>query len=797
MSRTNTRKRFARAPLAAAICLAFAPMAWAQDAAPPAEETAPVLDAVTVTAQKRTENLQEVPISITVLGTQQLDQLNIDDLEDITAAFPAVSFQRLGEVPSNSQIYMRGVASGGDGNHSGSLPTVGVYLDEQPITTIRGAIDIHPYDLARVEALAGPQGTLYGASSLAGTIRIITNKPDPTGFASGYGVEFNTIDHGGTGHVLEGFVNLPMSDSMALRMVAWEKRDAGYIDNEFGTLTFPTAGVTIDNAEFAGEDFNYVDTAGARLALGIELGDDWTITPSVITQNQFLNGSNGVDRNIGELATRQYKPQTAQDHWTQSALTVQGKIGNFDLTYAFSHFNRDLETESDYTDYAYWYDTLYQYEFYDDNGVTIDPSQYIQADNAFRKTSHELRIASPADNRFRFVAGVFWQEQKNDIEERYFIDNIATAIEVPGWEDTIWLTKQDRWDRDRAIFGEVSFDLTDRLTATAGMRFFEVDNSLKGFFGFGAGWSGNPTYGEAACLADPAAPPFEDAPCAFFDKTVEEKDHIGKFNISYDVTDDIMVYGTWSEGYRPGGINRRATLPPYLSDYLTNWELGWKAGFADGRVVFNGAVFQQDWEDFQFSILGQNGLTEIKNANNGRVRGLEMDLSWAATYNLRISGGVAFYDAELTENYCGQSEPDGTPVTECSDPNWPYDRAFAGTQLPITAPFKGNVLARYEFERGGYDIYFQGRVVHEGERETDMRESISDILGTLDAYTMLDLSAGFGRNSWNVDFYVKNATDERAELSRFTQCAEGTCGDQPYDVVAQPRTWGLRFSQEF
>ena len=791
--------RLARLPLATAIWLAMTPMAWAQSAGPDEAQASPVLDAIEVTAQKRSENLQEVPISIDVLGTEQIDQLNIDDLEDITTAFPSVSFQRLGEVPSNAQVYMRGVASGGDGNHSGSLPTVGVYLDEQPITTIRGPIDIHPYDLARVEALAGPQGTLYGASSLAGTLRIITNKPDPTGFASGYGVEFNTVDHGGVGHVLEGFVNLPMSDAMALRMVAWDKRDAGYIDNEPGTITFPSSDITVDNAGLARDDFNFVDTAGARLALGIDLGDEWTITPSVITQNQTMNGSNGVDRGVGELSTHQFKPQTARDRWTQSALTVEGRIGDFDLTYAFAHFNRDLETESDYTDYAYWYDTLFGYGTYfvDDGGEMIDPSQYIQAENGFRKTSHELRLASPAEHRLRFVAGVFWQEQVNDIKERYFVDGLATSLEVPGWDDTLWLTKQDRVDRDRALFGEVSFDVTDRLTATAGMRFFDVDNSLRGFFGFGAGYSGNETYGQGACLADPSLPPYEDTPCEVFDKRVEENDHIGRVNLSYDLTDDVMVYGTWSEGFRPGGINRRGTLPPYLSDYLTNWEFGWKAAFADGRLVFNGAVFQQDWEDFQFSILGQNGLTEIKNANNGRIRGLEMDLRWAATYNLTLTGGVAFYDAELTENYCGLAEPDGTPVTECADPDWEFDRAFEGTQLPVTAPFKGNLTARYEFEHAGFDVHFQGRVVHEGERETDLREGIREILGTLDAYTMLDLSAGFGRGSWNLDLYVKNATDERAELSRFTQCAETTCFAQPYDVIAQPRTWGLRFSQEF
>ena len=176
-SRTKPRNgaRLARGTLATAIVFAISSSAWAQQVA---TEEAPVLEAVTVTAQKRTENLQKVPISIQVLGTEQLDELHIADFQDIATQFPSVSFQRLGEVPSNFQVYMRGVASGGDGNHSGPLPTVGVYVDEQPVTTIRGAIDLHPYDIQRVEALAGPQGTLYGASSQAGTIRIITNKPD-------------------------------------------------------------------------------------------------------------------------------------------------------------------------------------------------------------------------------------------------------------------------------------------------------------------------------------------------------------------------------------------------------------------------------------------------------------------------------------------------------------------------------------------------------------------------------------------------------------------------------------------
>ena len=782
--------RLARGTLATAIVFAISTSAWAQQAS---TEEAPVLDAVTVTAQKRSENLQKVPISIQVLGTEQLDELHVTDFQDIATQFPSVSFQRLGEVPSNFQVYMRGVASGGDGNHSGPLPTVGVYVDEQPVTTIRGAIDLHPYDIQRVEALAGPQGTLYGASSQAGTIRIITNKPDASGFAAGYGLELNSISDGGTGHVAEGFINLPMGENAAIRLVGWDRDDAGFIDNVFGERTFPTSGITIDNADRAADDFNFSDTTGARAALKIDLNDNWTITPSIITQRQDINGSFGVDPDVGDLQTTQFYPQTSEDRWTQSALTVQGRIGNFDVTYAYAHLDRDLDTESDYSDYAYWYDTLFGYGtyFYDDNGDLINPSQYIQARNGYKKQTHELRIASPAENRFRFVAGVFWQEQDNDIQERYRIDGLADSLSVTGWEDTLWLTRQQRQDKDQAFFGEVSYDITDRLTATAGMRFFEVDNSLRGFFGFNDGYSSNPTYGEGACNTQ-SLPPYPNAPCEVFNKSVQENDSLGKFNLSYQINDDAMVYGTWSEGYRPGGINRRGTLDPYVSDYLTNWELGWKTRWADGRLTFNGAVFQQEWEDFQFAILGQNGLTEIKNANQAQIRGIEADISWAATYNLRLSGGVAIYDAELTENYCGFTDANGDPETNCASPEAP-----SGTRLPITADFKGNLTARYTFDVGSFEAHVQGQVLHEGKRSTDLRTAERAILGDLGAYTLFDLSAGFGRGNWDVDFYIKNVFDERAELSRFAQCAEAVCGEQAYTVVARPRTFGVRFSQDF
>lgn len=838
----HPRPRIARLPLAAAICVAFSSPAFAQEAAPAEAQqpTAATLDTITVTAQKRAENLQKVPISIQVLGTEKLEQLNVGDFEDYVKYLPSVSYQSAGS--GFAQVYMRGVSSGGDGNHSGSLPSVGVYLDEQPVTTIQGAIDPHMYDIARVEVLSGPQGTLYGASAQAGAVRIITNKPDPAGFEAGYSFELNTVSNGGFGHVEEGFVNLPLGESAAIRLVGWNQHDAGYIDNAAGERTFPVSGITIGNARDcvaaenfechgqAKKDYNDLDTRGARAALKVDLNDAWTITPTLMGQRTTTHGVNYFDPAVGDLALTHFYPERSDDRWWQAALTVEGKIGNFDLTYAYAHLKRDDEVESDYNDYSFWYDTMYAYGayIYDNDGALINPSQYIQGKDRYTKDSHELRIASPSENRLRFVGGLFWQTQKHNIQQRYKIDNLADWEDTPGWPDTLWLTKQQREDHDEAVFGELSFDfIPDKLTGTIGGRHFRADNSLAGYFGFSAGfWSTSP-YGEAGCISPE---PFQTAPCLDFDKRVKESGNLGKANLTWNVTDTKLLYVTWSEGYRPGGINRRGTLPPYLSDYLTNYELGWKTSWLDNALTFNGSVFRQEWKDFQFSILGANGLTEIKNANQARIDGAEFELNWAATYNLHLSAGAAFYDAKLTENFCGWTDESGHSVTMCPpgtiNPNGTFDdptddfevdgpEAPSGAELPITPKVKGNLVARYTWDVGNLEAYVQGAAAYVGERRSDLRTFEGDILGDMPSYTTTDLSAGIGGGDWSLDLFVTNATDERAVLGRFTLCSEAICGNaippedaaypappeyangQVYTVTNQPRTVGIRFSQKF
>ncbi|MFM6854450.1 MAG: TonB-dependent receptor plug domain-containing protein, partial [Sphingopyxis sp.] len=451
MKRAN-RNMIAIALLASAACVATPAMAQSA--------TGPQADAnaddgsgdIIVTAQKREENLQDVPISVTVLGTRKLDQLNITNFAQYTAMLPSVAFQS--SQPGQTNVYIRGVASGGDGNHSGSLPSVGVYLDEQAVTTIGGTLDVHIYDIARIESLAGPQGTLYGASSEAGTLRIITNKPSTAGFEGRVDAEVNTVAHGGIGGRMEGMINAPLSDMAALRVVGFYQHDAGYIDNVPGTRTFlPTpGGITVNNSAFVENNANDTEIYGGRAALKIDLDDTWTVTPTLLFQDQTSHGSYAYDPRVGDLQVQRFFPEYRHDRFVQAAMTIEGQLGNWDLTYAGAYLDRKVNQSSDYTDYAEAYDSLYSSVgglasyFYLQNaaGATIDPRQQVLGTDHFRKMSHEFRVSSPQDERFRVTAGAFMQRQTNEIHQDYQVAGLAPLLSVNGVPGTLWLTQQHR-----------------------------------------------------------------------------------------------------------------------------------------------------------------------------------------------------------------------------------------------------------------------------------------------------------------------------------------------------------------
>jgi outer membrane receptor protein involved in Fe transport len=772
----NDQRNFRRATRWSAGLLATTMLTGAAGSAL-AQTSSAELEEIVVTAQKRSENLQDVPISIQALGSERLESLQVNDTVDYVKFMPSVTAPT--GAPGFSNFYMRGVASGENNNHSGPLPSVGVYLDEQPVTTITGPLDVHIYDIARVEVLAGPQGTLYGASSQAGTIRIITNKPDASGFKAGYDLEANSVAHGDVGYSAEGFVNIPLHEKAAVRLVAWAEHDAGYIDNIPGSFVYPTGSIPVNNAGEVENDYNEVDIVGARAALKIDLTENWSVTPTLMGQRTQADGGFAADPRLGDLKVQRYYPEGVDDKWVQAAMTIEGQVANLDVLYAGAHMRRWVDTDSDYSDYSYFYDTLFGYGAYttDDAGNFINTSQYIQGRDYFKKTSHELRVASPTENRFKVVAGLFYQKQTHNIEQRYRIDNLATATEVPGWPDTLWLTKQLRTDRDYAAFADGTFDLTDQLSITGGIRFFKYKNSLDGFFGFGLGYSSRT--GVGACFGPPIV---DGGPCTNVNKTTKGDGHTYRINATYKVTDDKMVYATLSTGFRPGGINRRGTLPPYDADFLKNHEIGWKTSWMGNRLRWNGAIFYEKWDDFQFSFLGANGLTEIRNAGKAKMKGVESDISWLVAEGFTLQGAAAYTDAELDEDYV-------------PDPSAPPE-ALKGTSLPVTAKFKGNLTARYEWMIGDMDAHLQGSVVHTGSAYPDLRISDRAVIGKLPSSTTFDFSFGVNKDSWRVEAFAKNLFDDDGQNDRFVQCATAVC-TRVYTIPIRPRTIGVKFGQSF
>lgn len=774
------------------------------------------VETVVVTATKRAENLQNVPFSIQAIGSERLDQLQIQGYTDYFKYLPSVTYQPGGTsggagagngAPGFANVYMRGVVAGGDGNHSGSLPSVGMYLDEQPVTTIGGNLNIHIYDIARVEQLAGPQGTLYGASSEAGTIRIITNQPDPSGFEASYDLEGNHVDHGDFGYIFEGMVNQPIAENAAIRLVAWDEHDAGFIDNVPGTRFYPTSGITINNFKIAKDAFNDADTIGARGALKIDLNSNWTITPSLIAQEEKSNGVTSWDPRVGYLEVTHFYPDYVHDGWWQAALTVEGKISDLDLVYSGGYMDRRVREESDYTDYSFWYDTLYGYGAYWTNnaGKPVDPSQYILAQDHFTKTSQELRISSPGSDRLRFVAGLFYELQTHYILQDYKINAIGSDISVPGWPSTIWLTDEERTDRDYAAYGEVSYDILPNLTATGGLRLFEAVNSLEGFFGFGAGYSSHT--GVSQCFAPPSEP---GDPCTNLNKAVTETGETHKLNLSWHVDDDHMVYATYSTGFRPGGINRRGTVPPYQPDTLDNYEVGWKTTWLNHDLRWNGALFHEVWNNFQYSVLGLNSFTEIHNAGTGIINGIETDVDWLVDDHLSFAGSGAITDANLTTVLCGVTNPaNNQPVTVCPgplDPNPPW--APANTQLPVTPKYKGNITGRYQWNFLDFLAHAQVSLVSQSSAWPDLRieapnpvtgveTPIRSALGKQAGFTTIDASLGVERDSWHAELFVQNLFNAPGDLFNFPMCTTQVCENETYQTPITPRLIGIRFGQKF
>ena len=863
--RSRGRHLWRYAPLASAISaiLAGVPVARADTAQAQSSDT---LEEVVVTAQKKTENLQNVPISIETISTEKLAQLNIANLDDYVQYLAGVttikSIGQGGNGIGTTHVYMRSINSGQDGNHSGSQPTVGTYFDEQPVTTIDGTVDMHVYDIARVEVLEGPQGTLYGASSEAGTIRIISNKPDPTKFEASYDISGDAITNGGgKGWKAEGFVNIPLSPIAAVRLVGWDEHDPGYISNVAGTdanagilngnRTFPTwtgaTGLTLSNADSVSSNYNTSETRGGRAALKLDLGDNWTVTPTVMGQSLGAVGFFGYDPAVGPLEVTHFGPENDQDSFTQEALTVEGKVSDFDIVYTGAYFVRNQHSIADYADYSYFYDKYFGSgaNWVNNAGTPAEPQEFVIEKHHYTKWSNELRVTTPQQYAVKGTVGIFAQRQVHEIWEDYVLpglggnpyafnpQGLAQQYVIPTLDNnTIWLTDEERVDRDSAAFGQVTWDMTSAWSVTGGMRFYKYDNSIQGYYGYSANYqtkigagSGMNACGPPGGPPNIAYEPFHYAPCTNLNAAVSDTGHTERLTLNYKIDTDRMVYATYSTGFRPGGVNRvydaaiKAIYPPYQSDQLKNYEIGWKTQWFNNRLRWNGAVFLEDWDNFQFSFLGPNSVTVVQNAASAQSKGIETNFEWAAGAGWLFSGSATYLDSKLTSNFCGGYIP-GTQTLQTNCPgqvNGPtgspipfYDGSVtkgplapSGTRLPGTPRFKSNLISRYSFPLGDWNGYGQAAYVYQDSSVPLMFPAFytngqngQEHLGELPPYSLVNIATGVERNGLQVQVRLENVFNTLGELTRFSACTPTSC-NQPYIIPVQPRTVWLQFGQKF
>jgi len=747
-------------------------------------ETADSLGEIIVSARKRDESLQDVPVSVQAISGDALASLGAKSFEDYAQLMPSVSFKSFG-APGTATVLMRGISDGGDGNYSGSQPSVGMYLDEAPVTTISSNLDVHIYDISRIESLAGPQGTLFGASAEAGVVRIVTNKPVLGKTEGRIDVGGGGTDGGAGSHSVEGLINLPLGDSAAIRLVGWSIEDGGWIDNVPGTRTYYlppfnqdfTRVATLSNAGLTGPNQNDSRKDGYRAALKVDLNEHWTGTTSVTAQNTRSYGiweadpvSTGNNHSI-----QRFTAESRKDEFTQAAWTLEGDLGNHKITYTGSHLDRSVEYVTDYSKYGEDFSYVPYYACdYSATGSNLKTQsatdctslyEYIVSHNRYRRNSHELRLQSTGKGPLQYVIGLFDQTAEHRYTTLYIQPGMSPTLQVPGYDvsSVYFRTDQFRKDSQKAVFGELYYDLTASLRATVGARHYDESSDVNGVVGWGPG------------LYCPSDPTCRDTVA---NSSVSFSGEIYKANLAWKLTADDLVYATYSEGYRPGGENRDPGLiksvgtQAWQPDKLRNYELGWKTSWLDKRVRWNGSVYQMDWSKIQYTVYDfalSACCGNVYNLSSAQDRGLETDLAWVAAHGLTIAASASYNDAKTTGDFRLASGTLSVPK---------------GTPLPNVPKLKATARIRYDFPLGDYEAFLQASDTNVGTSYN--RITPEKFYYQQRGYNLLNLAAGLAHGNVGGQLYINNATNEFAELNIHPRNYE-------YSVVTnRPLSYGVK-----
>jgi iron complex outermembrane recepter protein len=660
------------------------------------------IETIVVTAQRRTENMQDVPITIQALTGETLKQLNVTTFDDFIKFLPNVTQASWG--PGQSDIFMRGLSKGTIGGIQasgtlGQIPLVAVYLDDQAASLPGRNLDVYAADIERIEVLEGPQGTLFGSGAEAGVLRYITNKPKLDQTEGIVNAGYSYTAHGDPNSNVDATLNLPLvPGTLAVRGVIYDDSRGGYINNlpatfkrsstdldlaRYNNCVVPNNDTTINNNGLVGNAINPVTYQGLRVSALYKASEDWN---ALLTQSYQQINAQGVffempyasqgttfapsgtpigSEPLPPLSVNLFSPNTDKDKFESTALQINGRIGDLKLVYSGSYLVRNTEQTGDYTNYSRGvYASYYQCTGLNglpSGGKCYSPQASWQTTEKNTHQSHEVRLSTPDDWRTRGILGLYYEQYVIVADTAYDYKTVPTcspaitvncfnnAQAVPGafnsgpveWGDnTAFVDDFKRTIDQKAVFGSVDFDIIPKaLTLTLGTRYYRFNENEIGYTvtGFGCLVTEPTTY-FGPCLN----------PSSFNLNTQNPNSSTysgfkSRANLSYKITDDALIYYTWSQGFRPGGFNRPSPgyLPvngvaqyfvpiTYAPDSLVNNELGFKTLWLNHRLELNGTLYQEDWKNTQSEFYDpQSGLGNLTFGANGadyRVRGGELQM---------------------------------------------------------------------------------------------------------------------------------------------------------------------------
>ncbi len=821
--------------------------AFAQDDAPQRERG---IETITVTATKRESDAQDIPVAVQAIDSTAIDDLGIGNFDDYVRNLPSVTFG--GRGPGQSVPYIRGLAvqpitvliSGAQGTQ----PNVALYLDEQPVTAPGRNLDVYAADLERIEVLPGPQGTLFGASSQAGTIRLITNKPQVDGFSAGVDASVGFTKDGEISNGVEAYINVPViEDRLAVRGVFYTINEGGYIDNVAGEFSVdpavnPLSQATPDaisyqnanNADLAEEDFNDSSYEGFRLSALYLINDDWDLLVQHTRQKLTADGVFDFDPEVGDLEVTRFFPDELDDKFNQTSWTLQGRLAMLDLVYTGSYLDREVNQSVDYTGYnnsgafVSYYTCTYtstfagaeadavQAAFITPEGRRcLDPTKGAKIFQEQTRHTHEFRVSTPSEWRVRATAGVFYDDFKIETQDDFFYeataqlgfarnapiaaaDNINNSARPAG---VAFFNDITRTDEQLAFFGEAEFDIIPNLlTIIGGFRYYDIESDFTGSSNFANGIFTTPTialddidagrdYDAAGSGGDPNAAPVAGAPDpsveGHSDEPLEISDTIFKASLSYTPTDNTLFYFTWSEGFRPGGFNRGGGVFSRDPDFPTV-----QVTFDTDEVT----NWELGWKTLFFdNTLQFNGAAyfiEWENMQVSRFDPLNVSIltfieNAANSEILGVEGDVTWAATDEVTLFGAFSFND-TELTEVF--GQAVELAPVGSELPLVPTWQAVARARYDTTYGDYDLYAQGAIQYAGEAFSSL---VADVREQQDSYITLDASFGVARDNWRVGLFFENLTDERAELFINEQ------DDIRRITTNRPRTVTLNVSVDF